>query len=436
LRSKMIGCFYILLLFNLTLLVLSKRTSINNQLLNLDITELAAQLEKETDLYQIEKILAKIEYARFQILLTRLKAQGYEIEGFYHTSKWQQHWQSVIFEQLALLDGKRKLPHKQKEGSSTIANLLKLTSPNHDPKHADYYLNQTLPYAAYDWDMTTSYTSLLNVTHNLHINIVGEKQEDYTTIKNFIQQLPLDSKDKIIYGYNQTIGRWAYNSFNDQKKKEYDAKTDLSTGEYSTITQLYQYCRKKHEKKEKAIVYYLHNKGTCCMKDTLKYDHSVPVANWREYMNTVNLEFPSICLRAILTKKYLACGAENQDGHYSGNYWWADCDHVAQLQPLRFKYDFGESEYFVLRGAEEFGTLRNFGFKCGYSIYNCGVNLYDNECPRWKYRNNVLLKSIPGKLLPNNVYKKDDWTGKCRELMRKDIKYWEMADEVRRVIQG
>ena len=47
-------------------------------------------------------------------------------------------------------------------------------------------------------------------------------------------------------------------------------------------------------------------------------------------MNAFNIEFPSICLRALL-KGYNTCGVENQDAHYSGNFWWADCEHIASL---------------------------------------------------------------------------------------------------------
>jgi hypothetical protein len=274
----------------------------------------------------------------------------------------------------------------------------------------------------------------LEITSKLNINIVGERKDDYAVIKNFINSLDLKYKDRIVYGFNETIGRWAYNNFPPEKKKEYDGRTDRSSGEYSTVMKLYNYYQAKQAKGEKALVYYFHNKGSCCAKSVESYGINNPVSNWREYMNAVNLEFPTICLRAILTKKYVACGAENQDGHYSGNFWWADCNHVALLPPLKLPYDFGESEYFVLRGHSDFGTLRTFGFKCGYSIYNCQVNLYDNECPRYKYREQVLLKSITHKLTPNNVYKKDDNTNKCRELLKKGKKYWDMSDEVRNAV--
>lgn len=398
--------------------------------------QLMQKLQQEKDLYNLEYSLAKIEGMRFNQLAQRLQSQGYEIRGFYHTSKWREFWPQVVAEQLLLLDGKRKMPHKHRYTSQNDPSIKK----DYDPNHEKYYNDLTLPYGAYEWYHDSSnieeFASLLNITTELYMNIVGENRNDFEIMKNFVHNLPLRNQKKIVFNFNTTIPRYAYNGFNEKKKKEYDAKTDLSTGEYSTVMKLYNYCSAMKQQNKKAIVYYFHNKGTCCVKNNEDYSKSNPVANWREYMNTVNLEFPSICLRAIFSKKYLACGAENQDGHYSGNFWWADCSHVALLPPLRLKYDFGESEFFVLRGHEDFGTLRNFGFKCGYSIYNCGVNLYDKECTRHKVREQVLVKSIPHKLTPNNVYKNDDNMGKCRELLKKGKKYWEMPNEVRAAVQG
>lgn len=72
---------------------------------------------------------------------------------------------------------------------------------------------------------------------------------------------------------------------------------------------------------KKAFVYYFHSKGSCCSRSHSNHPDKIPqnegVVAWREYMNAVNLEFPSICLRALLNG-YTTCGAENQDRHYAG----------------------------------------------------------------------------------------------------------------------
>jgi len=69
------------------------------------------------------------------------------------------------------------------------------------------------------------------------------------------------------------------------------------------------------------IIYnYIHNnnnsKSGCCYKDFGSKEKN-PRASWREEMNAFNIEFPSICLRALL-EGYNTCGVENQDAHYSG----------------------------------------------------------------------------------------------------------------------
>jgi hypothetical protein len=48
---------------------------------------------------------------------------------------------------------------------------------------------------------------------------------------------------------------------------------------------------------------------------------------------------------------YSTCGIENQDAHYSGNFWWADCQHVAALNPPHTRFDAWAYEFFVLKVA-------------------------------------------------------------------------------------
>lgn len=79
-----------------------------------DLPNVMKRLMNEKDLYTIEYTLARLEAKRMVSLASTLASQGYEITGFYHTSKWQNYWSQVIAEQLFLLDGKRKLPYRYK----------------------------------------------------------------------------------------------------------------------------------------------------------------------------------------------------------------------------------------------------------------------------------------------------------------------------------
>jgi hypothetical protein len=77
---------------------------------------------------------------------------------------------------------------------------------------------------------------------------------------------------------------------------------------------LHEYCINEKKNKRKAFVYYIHNKGSCC---TRKSEPSRNIVSWRESMNAFSIEFPSICLRALMDG-YSTCGMDQQDRTYSG----------------------------------------------------------------------------------------------------------------------
>ncbi len=61
---------------------------------------------------------------------------------------------------------------------------------------------------------------------------------------------------------------------------------------------------------------------------------------------------------------------------------------------------------------------KRFGYQCGYSAHNCGINLYDKECKRDTYRENI-FKAVSGKIVPNQVAKGVDDTTICKETRQK-----------------
>lgn len=142
-------------------------------------------------------------------------------------------------------------------------------------------------------------------------------------------------------------------------------------------------------------------------------------------MNTFNLEFPSICARALLRHGYSTCGIENQDAHYSGNFWWADCQHVAALNPPHTRFDAWSYEFFVLKAnPHNYHHSREFGFRCGYSMHNCYVNRYDLECPRDWYRDNLVrfvskVRDLPASTKSTAPHRLHNVTRVCQELKKK-----------------
>jgi hypothetical protein len=140
-------------------------------------------------------------------------------------------------------------------------------------------------------------------------------------------------------------------------------------------------------------------KSGCCYKDFGSRE-KLPRASWREEMNAFIVEFPSICLRAIM-KGYNTCGVENQDAHYSGNFWWAHCGHIASLHKPQNRFDPWAAEFYVQRYSVDGSLARRIGYHCGYSEFNCGLNLYDYDCYRDMYRER-LLKLVMGQKLAHS----------------------------------
>jgi hypothetical protein len=184
----------------------------------------------------------------------------------------------------------------------------------------------------------------------LYLNVAGESVNDLYKVERAVKEADLRHKNKITFNFNQTIGRGTYNGSPEDKKKELDSVKNISEGEYSTIDALYHHCTASVQQGKKALVYYFHSKSASSLRESLPVVSPPcgccearkagrpcaccqPEASWREGMNAFNLEFPSVCARALLRHGYSVCGIENQDAHYSGNFWWADCQHIAALNP-------------------------------------------------------------------------------------------------------
>jgi hypothetical protein len=135
-------------------------------------------------------------------------------------------------------------------------------------------------------------------------------------------------------------------------------------------------------------------------------------------MNSFVLEFPSVCARALLRHGYSACGTEGQSGHYSGNFFWANCQHVAKLDLPETRFNAWLYEYFVLSNS---GKLNHkVGYECGYSAFHCDIDHYHFECPRAKYRDLLMrLTSATEPELPQTypvaqARPKPRWTAELR----------------------
>ncbi|RYH20120.1 hypothetical protein EON65_24500 [archaeon] len=192
----------------------------------------------------IERSILKREMQRSDQAYNVLKSiHGYDhIQGFYHTSKWRKFWKEVISEQLYLLDGRRPIPEQNVERYNNI-----------------------IP-----WDTENYYTSLLNMSTSLYLNVVGPDKSHMEEISKYIDTLGLRYRDKIQVNFNRTIDRYQYDSAKPEQKKVLDSDNNLSCGEYSTIMTLRDYCIDQVKSGKKTLVYYIQSKGQCCQRNVTK----------------------------------------------------------------------------------------------------------------------------------------------------------------------
>ena len=181
--------------------------------------------------HSVETMLLYREHEIFQQTAAEAKTQGYSIKGFYHTSTWQPKWATVITEQLKLLDGQRRIPKDVND-----------------------------PLTTYAWESKISWTSLLEVSTELYLNVAGPTNEDAKKMQQLVDQVELKFKKKIHINFNQTVAREEYGNGNEEKRKKLFSQPQLTSGEHATIDTLHDYCSAKAANGEKALVYYLHSK--------------------------------------------------------------------------------------------------------------------------------------------------------------------------------
>lgn len=83
-------------------------------------------------------------------------------------------------------------------------------------------------------------------------------------------------------------------------------------------------------------------------------------------MSAVTLEYPSICIRALLEGSSV-CGILYKDfpsSHFHGNFWWASCDHIAHLPPFYSPLlGYPDAEMWLFRVGSK---IADFSNKCAY----------------------------------------------------------------------
>ena len=189
-------------------------------------------------------------------------------------------------------------------------------------------------------------------------------------------------------------------------------RTGVTLGEYPTITALHEHCTAEVNAGRQGIVFYMHLKSAHMkLKNDSIAQRNTAQPFWREAMNTFNLEFSSICLRALL-RGSSACGSlyrHAPTSHFAGNFFWASCNHIAQLAPLPSPVsDFEASEFFLMRTGDVPAKTIQFATKCSYEVLSLKKRFYKEPIKPSEYmygiRSMLTNKNIPNCGLNNTGF--------------------------------
>lgn len=166
---------------------------------------------------------------------------------------------------------------------------------------------------------------------------------------------------------------------------------------------MHNYCIDAVKNGENKIVFYFHTKSTTSGK------YISPASSWRDIMNTYTIEFPSICIRALL-EGHSTCGSILFDVFYPGTFFWSSCNHLGMLpalwNPLNNAY---ACEAFIFNVSNNWGLHRQrFPYHCAYGCFQVNVNLYETRVPRHQYMPDVQAKLNSFELPPSTMGGKRD----------------------------
>ncbi len=320
--------------------------------------------------------LRKLEKMRLHEVREAISKDGITITGFYHISAWRPRWQEVVMDQLYTMAGKR----------SALGDHHSPSASKDAPTDSDRGFTPS------------HWAALLDIIDRLQINIASPEMSTYTIVKKFITEgirstFTDDQFTKIRFSYNATLTRGTFAKSDSDTRAEYLARGNLSEGESSTLARVKDYCEAQVSRGKRTLVFYIHDKGACCYPSLERKPSyvSVAVAAWRDVMNAAVLEFPSICARAVLGG-YSVCGygSQGDKAHFTGNFWWADCGHVAALPRVSTYFDAWKAEFFLMRTSRNMMNRMDIMHRCAYEIHHCGGNHYAEPCQREAYLQRLL----------------------------------------------
>jgi hypothetical protein len=193
-------------------------------------------------------------------------------------------------------------------------------------------------------------SNLINNVVNVYICFVGP------------ENIPINYNDITKYNVNNNI-------------KLLKVSENLQDYEVRTLNFLYSFCIENTE----CNVLYLHTKNVgkeinVCIEDQIVYMLYFLIEKWNN------------CLDKLAD--YETCGVDLRTTptlHYSGNFWWSRASNIISLpSPIDFnnliKYP---NPLNSIRHNHEFWVCYNKKSECYFSLWDCGINVYERHLHRY-----------------------------------------------------
>ena len=159
---------------------------------------------------------------------------------------------------------------------------------------------------------------------------------------------------------------------------EYFYNSDINTGEFFTLKQIELYA-KQTQTNDKIL--YIHTKGVTTPNNEC-------INDWRKYMLYFNVEKHTEAINFL--DEYDTYGVdfvEIPTKHYSGNFWWANTNHIKKLPPIDEISKPNAKVILTVRHNAEFWLTMIDGKN--KSAHNSNINVYERHLHRYEKINYI-----------------------------------------------
>lgn len=149
--------------------------------------------------------------------------------------------------------------------------------------------------------------------------------------------------------------------------------SDVNTGEFYTLKQIETYCKSTNTNDK---ILYIHTKGVTSSNNEC-------INDWRKYMLYFNVEQHEKAVTQLdFYDTYGVDLVTEPTKHYSGNFWWANSNHIKKLPSIDEISKADAKAILTVRHNAEFWLMMAEGNN--KSAHNSNINVYERHLHRYE----------------------------------------------------